>query len=255
MFSDNSENNHFLAIKLEKELDLSDFVNLENLLVRDQKITELKVSNCPKLTYLSCANNELGSLNLNNLVNLGIINCSNNLLTELDLSSQNPKKVTSLRLDNNNFSHSDLSIFSRFTRVRDLYLGTNKKKRIDKNIYNRFFGSLEELKNFTNLVELDINATDIDSGLEYLPTENLSTFYCANQRERAGVEKIKRVLGLSDKLAGGESNRGQREKIARIKSFQDYFRAAKKFHQLLLWRERAIPQESLELADTELKLA
>jgi len=37
---------------------------------------------------------------------------------------------------------------------------------------NKFFGSLEPLKNLTKLKKLDISGTDIDSGLEYLP-ENL----------------------------------------------------------------------------------
>ncbi|CAG8765914.1 252_t:CDS:1, partial [Ambispora leptoticha] len=108
---------------------------------------------------------------------------------------------------------------------------TDKKERINKNIYNRFFGSLENLKGLTNLTELDINATDIDNGLEYLPTENLYMFYCASKREEAGVEKIKKVLGLSEKLAGKESDGGNEEKIDRINIFQDYFRASKKFHR------------------------
>ena|SRR6266508_3010179 len=92
LFSENPENKHYLDIKLEKELDLSDFVNLEKLSISGQKITELKISNCSNLTYLNCPENELKNLNLSKLVNLETINCSNNLLTEIDFSSQDPKK-------------------------------------------------------------------------------------------------------------------------------------------------------------------
>src|SRR2546423_5687544 len=70
LFSDNSENNHYLDIKLEKELDLSDFVNLEALFISNQKITGLKLLNCLKLTYLNCSDNELKNLNLSKLINL-----------------------------------------------------------------------------------------------------------------------------------------------------------------------------------------
>lgn len=146
LFSDDSENNHCLDIKLEKELDLGDFINLEALSISGQKITELKISNCSKLAYLNCSKNELRSLNLSGLINLETIICSNNLLTKLDFSSQNPAKLSSLHLSNNNFSRIDLSVFSSFTRLYSLYLGTDKKERIDENIYNRFFGSLEDLK-------------------------------------------------------------------------------------------------------------
>jgi Leucine-rich repeat (LRR) protein len=140
LFSNNSENNHYLDIKLEKELDLSDFVNLEVLCINNQKITELNVSNCSKLTYLNCSNNELKSLNLGNLINLKTILCSNNFLTELDLFSQNSEKLFSLHIGNNNFSCCDLSGFSRFTKLHSLHLGTDNKERINRSIYNRFFG-------------------------------------------------------------------------------------------------------------------
>jgi hypothetical protein len=79
------------------------------------------------------------------------------------------------------------------------------------------------LKNLTVLTELDINATDIDDGLEYLPTGRLYTFYCASKREGAGVEKIKKLLGLNERLAGKESDRANGERIDRINIFKDYF--------------------------------
>jgi hypothetical protein len=44
-------------------------------------------------------------------------------------------------------------------------------------------------------------------------------FYCASKRQGARVEKIKKILGLSEKLAEEENE----DKIDRIKIFQEYF--------------------------------
>jgi hypothetical protein len=52
--------------------------------------------------------------------------------------------------------------------LKDLYLGNNK-----------FYGSLEYLKDLRVLKCLDITDTDIDSGLEYLP-ESVEYFGCSD---------------------------------------------------------------------------
>ncbi|CAB4399440.1 unnamed protein product [Rhizophagus irregularis] len=54
-----------------------------------------------------------------------------------------------------------------FTNLRYLYLGTSNKDNIQRGIIQ---GSLKPLRNLKNLVKLDIYETDIDSGLEYLPS-------------------------------------------------------------------------------------
>ncbi len=109
-------------------------------------------------------------------------------------------------------------------------------------------------------------------------------FYCASKRQGAGVEKIKKVLGLSEKLAEEEGDEENEEKIDRIKIFRGYFRASKKFHEqanllnsiverlrhktslldlqilffqqdkLVLLSERRMSETFLELANTELRL-
>lgn len=57
-------------------------------------------------------------------------------------------------------------------------------------IRNRFSGSLKPLKNLTQLQTLNINNTDIDSGLEYLPFD-LENFYCSADEE--GNMKVKKL--------------------------------------------------------------
>jgi Leucine-rich repeat (LRR) protein len=133
-------------------------------------------------------------LNLENFTNLEKLNCSENLVTELDLISCNEENLIEINIDSNNFSKQDLSIFSHFTKLERLYLGTVKPDRVRQNLYNRFTGSLEYLKNLTKLKELGISNTDIDSGLEYLP-KNLKKIYCVNYRgAEAGCEKIREEL-------------------------------------------------------------
>jgi len=128
---------------LEGYLDLSDFI---------------------KLRELSCSNNKLTGINLSNNKKLELINCSNNLLTDIDFSCQDPEKVWGIDIKNNNFSSQDLFCFARFVNLKKLLLGTDDEEKLKQNIYNRFSGSLEPLKNLTKLRNLLIDNTDINSG-------------------------------------------------------------------------------------------
>src|SRR5947207_3210126 len=53
-----------------------------------------------------------------------------------------------------------------------------------KNIYNRFYGSLESLKDLTKLESLHISNTDISHGLEYLPKSLKEIHYKQNPPAR-----------------------------------------------------------------------
>ncbi|CAG8749605.1 15456_t:CDS:1 [Racocetra persica] len=83
---------------LEGELDLSDFKNLEEL---------------------DCSDNYLTNLNLSNLAKLETLSCSDNYLTQIPYLP-NPKKITDLRIDNNNINPSDLAIFSQMRNLERL---------------------------------------------------------------------------------------------------------------------------------------
>jgi hypothetical protein len=74
-----------------------------------------------------------------------------------------------LDVSNNNFPEQDLSVFSRFVNLKMLNVHNNNEEKIKKEIYNRFKGNLEPLKNLSKLGKLVVNNADIDSGLEYLP--------------------------------------------------------------------------------------
>jgi len=168
-------------------LSLEDFINLEELECYDNQLTSLDVSRCLKLERLNCyknqlvnldisknswlvqlvcSENKLTSLNLSEKSQLTELYCFDNLLTELDLSSLNPEKLERLDISDNDFSKQDLSFLSKFINLKYLQVGTYNEEKIKNNIYNRFCGSLESLKDLTKLEELDISNTDVNQGIE-----------------------------------------------------------------------------------------
>jgi hypothetical protein len=112
----------------------------------------------------------------------------------LDLTNlPNPEKLVILIIENNNLSKIGLSSFDKFINLKMLFLGTSYQAKIQKNFYNRFYGSLEPLKSLTKLEVLTISNTDINCGLEHLP-KSLERIYCEVSRTGAACGKIKEQL-------------------------------------------------------------
>ncbi|WNE40615.1 MAG: hypothetical protein mread185_000072 [Mycoplasmataceae bacterium] len=170
-------------------------------------LTTLDLSKNKRLDEISCSGNELTELDLSNQTQLTSINCSDNLLKIIKLPISGQEKLTHLYLYNNNFSRpknlqqswfinnqpeeQDLSFLETFVNLETLWLGNNNEERINRGIYNRFYGSLEPLKNMKNLKSLRIENTDIHYGLEYLPLEKLKEFYYHfDKRINARVDQI-----------------------------------------------------------------
>lgn len=194
--------------RLEGNLCLDGFINLRELYLNHDGITELSISNCPMLEKLTFVENYPTQLNfLRDLVN--------------------PEKLTYLNIMNNNFSEQNLDLFSKFINLEVLYIGTDNEERIRNNLYNRFTGSLKPLSKLTKLKELNIESTDIDKGLKYLP-KNLESFYYRSFREGAEVEKIGKKLfpyekrDLEDVISGNV--REIIDGYKKSKSIKDIFR-------------------------------
>ena len=158
-------------------LNLSNFSNLKRVNVEGQLITKLDLTGCQQLRVLKA---------------------NDNRLQEIVWPQFRDNQIPSLKdinLSNNNFPARDLSEFRNFTNLVILSLGTNDRDRINWGIYNRWTGSLEPLKNLHELVALDINGTDINGGIEHLPTKELSCFVFGNSgRDNAGVNNIQSYL-------------------------------------------------------------
>jgi len=75
--------------KLQGDLDLSDFINLEKLDCGNNQLTSLNVEKCLKLKEINCEDNQLTELKTNHLSDLKKLSCSNNQLTQLNLPNPN----------------------------------------------------------------------------------------------------------------------------------------------------------------------
>jgi Leucine-rich repeat (LRR) protein len=176
-------------------LNLKDLVNLKKIICYINQLTSLDLNNLTKLEEINCNLNQLTSLDLSSLARLKKLICRNNRLTSINYPVLSSKKLTDLSVMNNKLPEQDLTVFSKFTGLENLWIGNSyDKERAEQGVYNRFVGSLKPLKKLNNLRVLDISSTDIDSGLEYL-TESLEKFNCSvDQRPEAEVKKIRQEL-------------------------------------------------------------
>jgi len=72
-------------------------------------------------------------------------------------------------------------MFSNFSNLEVLIIGSDNEKK-----HNNFVGSLQPLQNLSNLQELDISNTNIDSGLDYLPA-SLISIRCYNDKRNTSA--------------------------------------------------------------------
>jgi hypothetical protein len=123
------------------------------------------------LELLYCQYNEITSLDLSNNVNLKELVCYHNRLDNVNFLQQlpRPENLTILEMSENNIQTTNLEVFRRFVNLYKLLINNNDEERIDQGIYNRFYGSLEPLKDLTKLETLDISKTDNDNDRKYLP--------------------------------------------------------------------------------------
>jgi serine/threonine protein kinase len=158
--------------RIEENIPWESRKEIINLGLRSEELTSfLKLTGFTNLRDLDISYNKLTDLNISKLSHLASINASNNLLTSLDFLKKlpNPKKLKSLHLRNNNFVKQDLNSLEKLTELIAIELGNNNKSRIEKKIYNRFYGSLKPFQYLNKLEILDISNTDLDSGIEFLP--------------------------------------------------------------------------------------
>ncbi|GBB99326.1 hypothetical protein RclHR1_03490008 [Rhizophagus clarus] len=178
--------------KLER-LNLSKNINLESLNCRNNLLTNLDLSQNSQLTDLVCSFNQIKELIFSANNKFEAFCCNNNLLTKLNWNKLNPTKLFLLSISDNNFPCQNLEFLEPFIKLRYLFLGTNNKENIQRGIYNRFQGSLKPLRKMEELRKINIHETDIDSGLEYLPSSLISiiiTDHSEPYRKEAKVNQL-----------------------------------------------------------------
>jgi len=170
------------------ELDLSEYTGLEKVLINGSYLLF-------PLTKITLGNNS----------NLTELDCSSNRLTSVDFLNQltNPEKLTSLHISDNNIETTDIAVFSKFVSLEELRIGTTKKG-LKKNKNNKFYGSLKAFENLSKLEDINIEATDIDSGLEYLPSwlAEITAVLTGNEHAKKSLNRAKEVLEIyEDEIA------------------------------------------------------
>jgi Leucine-rich repeat (LRR) protein len=169
------------SLHLEGSLNLNGFINLKKLdCSLHYALESLDISQCSSLVTLNCGGNNLKELDISNCQHLTKLNCSDNELSEFNsIIFNDPTKITHLNIMSNNLLESDLTYFSKFTNLIVLKIGTYDKETMEEyDYYNDWYGSLEPLKNLTKLTLLNIDGTNIDNGLEYLPESLEKISYC-----------------------------------------------------------------------------
>jgi len=202
---------------LEGDLIIQDFLNLESIKCgSNQDLTSLKLINLPELNYLHTNGCQITNLTINSCPEISELNIANNLLTSTDFITnlEHPEKLTHLSIHSNNFAKQDLSFLSKFTNLEKLFVDNHSQEKLNNQVYNRFTGSLQPLHNLTNLKWINIANTDLDSGLEYLPT-NLRKICLINSWDRTNANYLKirgemersvRFPGVTEKLQQAEDN-------------------------------------------------
>jgi hypothetical protein len=80
-------------------LIISNFPNLEKVILSNNQITKLIFQNCPQVKEINVYSNKITKLEIENLVQLEYLHCGNNQLNELDIS-KNTKLKTLFYLNN-----------------------------------------------------------------------------------------------------------------------------------------------------------
>src|SRR5436305_3400120 len=106
--------------KIEGFLDLSDFINLENLECDFNELSGINLRKNKKLLKINCSNNKIAELNLSNCEKLQSLVCHKNDLVSIDFPN-NSINLTYVSCSENNLS--DLSIFSGLSGVVKLFIG------------------------------------------------------------------------------------------------------------------------------------
>jgi len=185
---------------LEKNYPEKQKSEIKEIYINDKNLGgDLKIEGFSELERLDCYSNKLTGLEIVDCPKLKELCCFDNCLEDLDfVNNLSPKKLTTLDIKNNNFPKKGLSAFSQFTNLKYLYVGNDNKEKIEKNVYNRFYGSLEPLKDLNKLSGLNISSTDVDSGLEFLSdsvgTLGHEVISDESNKYNFGVNKIREQL-------------------------------------------------------------
>nr|CAG8502374.1 3140_t:CDS:2 [Entrophospora candida] len=192
------------------EFQLSNLRKLNEIKSNDNfKLVKLEIETCPSLKEIRFPNSQLSSLNLNGAPNLEIV---------------------------------DL-YYGKLVSLNYLKLGNWDDRLNEMGINNRFYGSLEPLKNLTKLEHLSVANTDIDSGLDYLPNSIKS--FCGLGEEIEGENFLEKLRTFKNRIENQLKTRleeSEKERKDNLKLFLEIQNKKKGLKQL-----KATAKEKLEV--------
>ena len=176
------------------------------LVVPDNELTELDVSDCPRLWGLYCHGNNLKSLNLAGQTLLDELDCSNNQLTELDLKDAGRQET---------FSAGRKETFSIFY---SLNCSNNQLTALDlsgkDNIYSVYcYGNQIKEEEMSKLVNsLPVCYEDVPPG-KFVVVRDDSSEGNRCLKEHVDIAKSKRWTVLKTDLTNGDIANGKYREI------------------------------------------
>ncbi|WNE41627.1 MAG: hypothetical protein AM1032_000367 [Mycoplasmataceae bacterium] len=160
------------------DLDLRNNLNLRCLCCCNNQLKRLDLRQNNVLIILDCAFNQIEEILLDSIESLEVIKLNDNLLTSFPYEIINIEILIELSLFSNNLERTNIDIFKNFKKLEKLLIGNLDFSKIEKGIYNYFCGSLESLKNLTNLELLMADNTHITNCSEnaYLRRKNIINY-------------------------------------------------------------------------------
>lgn len=143
-------------LKFNRNLNLTNFINLVYLDCSNNSISVLDLSDCRNLKILAAVNNELKRIVLPEKNRISFIRASSNNLEDFEYWKLNSKYLSILSLARNKLK-SNISVFSKLYNLKSLYLSNNF-----------FFGSLKLLNNLKKLKGFSYYNNEIIPSLEFI---------------------------------------------------------------------------------------
>ncbi len=199
------------------------FTNLKDLIITNNALSSLDLSNNINLEYVNCSYNKLTNLNTNNLLKLQTLFCEFNYLTSLDLSDNTELTTLYCRhnlLDKLNLNNNQKLIFietfdNLITDIDISMLSNLQFIHIDHNKLTEF-----DISNNLNLVDGGFVVRNNDLRELILPNiENFTIYYddFAEQNPILGYDRLTWYLDksytnevTSDVIAQGQTLYGKR---------------------------------------------
>ncbi|WNE41206.1 MAG: Serine/threonine-protein kinase PknD [Mycoplasmataceae bacterium] len=214
-----------LSISWEKiigSLDLSNFVNLEELNCSGNQLTILILSFNSKLKRIECSSNQLTELDLNSCSFLEHLDCSNNQLKELIISLND--KLISIDCSRNQLKNLILPISNGIEKIdawNNLlnsfdFFKLNSQKITHLNLQNNDFKTIE-VTVFSKLVNLEV--LSIENYIEERIKQNIYNRFIGSLEDLQNLTKLKYLNIDNTDIDKGLKNFLEKTSENRIKNF------------------------------------